>query len=309
MKTKENKGFALSDFLEPDDQETSKMESLYNREEEYFEYIGQIEHTIAKYYYYYGKRLTDNDVISALEKINENYDRRLKYFQKILENLIVFNLLDVLKEEPITRHELNLVIGYILWSIDGKSWMKDKQAYVTWIAYEFGLYSDEENEEYEKKIKDWLDAQGLSKEYLDSVLAKGGSELDVGVKEVEHTEDENQFFAMDDEEKIEYLIENPYERFDLLQTYIFELADNEELEKLDKFYNRFIEKHDDFFVVHLLMGIVYMDYDIDAAESYLKKAKKKSKEHEGFSEDTKEIFTEDIEYLLEQIEKIRQGDK
>jgi hypothetical protein len=308
MKTKEDKGFALSDFLEPDDQETSKLKSIYNHEQEYSDYLGQIEYTIAKYYYYYGKRLTDNDVISTLEKINENHDRRLKYFQKTLENLIVFNLLDVLNDVPITSHELNLVIDYILLSIDNRSWMKDKQAFVKWAAYVFDLYSDEEKEDFENKIKDWLDVLGLPKEYLDAVLAKGGTESNADEKEVELTEAESQFFAMDDEEQIEYLIENPYERFDLLQAYIFELADSEELEKLDKFYNRFIEKHDDFYVVHLLMGIVYMDYDIDAAEPYLKKAKEKSKGHEGFSEDTKEMFAEDIEYLLEQIEKIRKGE-
>lgn len=129
--------------------------------------------------------------------------------------------------------------------------------------------------------------------------------------EVELTEAESQFFAMDDNEKIEYLIENPYEkqRLELMQSYIFELAENEEFEKLQEFYNRFIKKHDDIFVVHSLMGLVYMEHDLDLAESYLKKAWKKCDEHEAFSEEAKDEFKKDFEYLLEKIDEMKKEDK
>lgn len=308
--TKKDKGFALSDFLEPDDQETSKMKSLFNHEQEYSNYLGQIEYTIAKYYYYYGQRLTDKDVVSALQKINEDYDRNLKDFQKTLEKHIIFNLLDVLNDEPITRHEFELVIDYILWSIDNRSWLNDKQAFVKWTAYVFDLFSDEEKEKYENKLKDWLNALGLPDEYLDAMLLKGGTEPEIAEDESEKqlTESESQFFAMDDDEKIEFLIEDPYNRIRILQSYILDLADNEELEKLDKFYNRFIEKHDDFFIIHSIMGAIYMNYDIDAAESYLKKAKEKAEGDEGFPDDAKEEFMGDIDYLLDEINEMRKED-
>jgi len=54
--------------------------------------------------------------------------------------------------------------------------MEDEQAYIKWVAYIMDLFTEEENEEYEKSIKKLAAKLGLSGKHADLMLMKGDEE-------------------------------------------------------------------------------------------------------------------------------------
>lgn len=162
--------------LAPDTPEIKKIKSLQGREYEYAEYIGMIEYSIARHFYETDRKIKDRDAASALKNIRKNYDKNISFFKQDLEKEIVRSLIQLLEEKPVTRHELKLVIDYILDVIDNRAWMEDEQAYIKWVAYVMDLFTKEENEEYEKSIKKLAIELGLSSKHADLMLMKGEEE-------------------------------------------------------------------------------------------------------------------------------------
>ena len=136
----------LSELTQPDNDKV-KIKSLYKREEEYADYLAAIEFTIANHFIE-NRGLKDADVISAINNIKEHLMEDLDFFDTDLETGILLNLSSALQNKPITRHELMLVLGHVLWAIDNRSWLKDKSAYVSWLANFFKLYNQKEAQEY-----------------------------------------------------------------------------------------------------------------------------------------------------------------
>lgn len=167
---------SLFRHLAPDTPEIKKIRSLQGREYEYAEYIGMVEYSIARYFYEADRIITDRDAASALKNIRKNCSKSVSFFNKDLEQAIVRSLIEILKEKPITSHELKLVINYVLEVIDNRSWMGDKQAYIKWVAYIMDFFTKEEKEEYEKSIKKLAAEMGLSSKHADLMLMKSEEE-------------------------------------------------------------------------------------------------------------------------------------
>ncbi len=162
--------------LAPDTPEVQKIKSLHGMEYEYAEYIGMVEYSIARYFYESDRKTTDKDAASALKNIRINCSKSISFFNRELEKEIIRSLIEVLEEKPVTSHELKLVIDYVLEIIDNRSWMKDEQAYIKWVAYVMDLFTEEEKEEYEKDIKRFAAEMGLSSKHADLMLMKGEEE-------------------------------------------------------------------------------------------------------------------------------------
>jgi hypothetical protein len=168
---KEDDGQPLSNILVSNTSDVEELESLFNVEEDYDAYLDAVEFPIAHYYCEKNRELKDDDVITVLLNIKNNYDKGIESFSG-LERDIIESLKDAINEEPITHHEFKLVIDYILWSIRNRSWMEDDQAYVKWVSYYCDVFTDKEEDEYKEYIMKVADELGLSKEDTNTILTK-----------------------------------------------------------------------------------------------------------------------------------------
>jgi hypothetical protein len=292
----------LSEFLVPDTPEIKEIKSIYMNEYEYSEYLSEIEFSIADYYYNKNRKVTDKDVIRALKNIKENRDKPISFFEKPLEKEIAKSLVEPLEENPLFDYEFTLVIDYVLWVIDNRSWLEDKQAYVKWIAYVLGFFSDEEEKKYERQFKKFARKMGVSGAQVDTLLMKRDAEDmfdeddifgEGGLLEGLSPEDvfgesrtaddlETGFFLMNDDEKFDFLMDKGPDYVELVQDYVMELAEKEEFEKIQDFYKKFSEKHKGFFPLHFIVGSAYLNSDPALAVSYFEKTLKATEDSEEF---------------------------
>jgi hypothetical protein len=302
--------FSLSELLTPDTPEVKEIKSIYEREYEYSIYLREIEFSISRHYYEENRNLKDKDVISAVKNIKQNRDKPTSFFKKDLKKEIVESLIEPLEESPLTNHEFNLVLDYILWVVDNRSWLEDKQAYVKWITYVLGFLSEEEEGKYERQFKKLTRRAGLSaaqaemllmkREMTDDFFGRGKRFKGVADKteilEKDRTAEdlETGFFLMTDDEKFDFLLENGPDYVEFVQSYVSELVDKGDFEKIQVFYKKLNEKHNDFFILHFIMGTAYIDKDPTLAKSYFEEALKTAENYE-------EIPTEMIEDLRESI--------
>ena len=271
---------SLSEYLEPDTPEILEIESLEFKEPEYIMYLGAIEYSVALYYYEDDRKIKDKDVIVALENIKLNYESDLSFFSRDLEIQIIDYLIGSLSEEPITHHEFRLVIDYVLQSIENRTWMEDEQAYVKWIAYVLGFYSEAEAIKYEKDFKRIAKKRGMSDEDIDLLLFKSPEEdfpeaMGFGISPGEDTgksKEEMDFDLMPDDEKYNFLLEKGPEFSSLLEFYIYELAEKREFEKIKELCSKLSEKYPDFMYLHFLMGVFHISIDPAFAKSCFEKA-------------------------------------
>ena len=302
---------SLSEYLEPDTPEILEIKSLYNMEYEYSEYLGTIEYAIADYYYNTNRELKDKDIISELKNIKQNYEKDISFFKSDLEILIVEDLLETLEEFPLTHHEFKLLFEYVLWVIDNRSWVEDEQAYVKWTTYVLGLFSKEEEEDYEKQFKKITSEMGLTDAQADMLLLKkdadeffeegglfeGREESEVLARETIADDLETGFFLMNDEEKFDFLLEHGPDYIELLQSYISDLAEKEDFEKLQDFYKKLSEKEQNFFPLHLMMGTIYLGKDPAFAKSCFQETLRIVDTLEEIPKETKEDLRESISLL------------
>ena len=294
MVSEENNEFvedrlSLSEFLVPDTPEIKEIKNIYENEYEYSEYLSEIEFSIAEYFHKENRKVTDKDVIRALKNIKQNRDKPISFFEKALEIKIVKTLIEPLEESPLTDHEFTLVLDYVLWVVDNRSWLQDKQAYVKWITYVLGFLSVVEEKKYESQFKKFARKMGVSGSQVDMLLMKKEMTDDffgdaglfdeedlfegiidkTGILNEDRTADdlETGFFLMTDDEKFNFLLDKGPDYVELVQSYISELAEKEDFEKLQDFYKKLSEKEKKFFPLHLMVGTVYIDKDPAFAKS------------------------------------------
>jgi len=289
-------GVSLSDFLKSDTPEVKQIRSLQDNEAEYSEHLGTIEGGIALYYHEHDNTITDKEIISILRDIKMNLEKDFSYFSHPFEILMLGPLVDALEKKPITFHEFKLVIDYILWSIDNRSWMGDKQAYIKWICYFLGVYTAKEEKQYEERMEKLVKKLHLSEEDVDQLLMK--SEREFTDDEMEKTRIESEFFAMDDGEKLHFLAENTPEHFDLFSVYLLELKERRELELMKDLAKKVSKKFGDDLELYLHVAIFFMDEDTNIAKSYLAKALSKVERLEGAQEQEKKSLEIKIKKLI-----------
>jgi len=304
--------YSLSELLLPDTPEIKEIKSIYEKEYEYSDYLSEIEFAIAGYYYEENRNLKDKDVISILKNIKQNRDKPISFFKKDLEIDIIESLIEPLEENPLTNHEFTLVIDYVLWVIENRSWVEDKQAYVKWITYVLGFFSEVEEGKYERQFKKSARKFGLSSAQVDMLLMKRASsdffeegdlfEGLVDKSEIlseDRTADdlETGFFLMTDDEKFNFLLDNGMDYVELVQGYILDLKDKEDYEKIQDFYKKSIEAHENFFPLQFIMGISYIDKDPALAKSYFQEAISTAQKLEEIPEESKKVLRRDINQL------------
>ena len=307
-------GFSLSELLVPDTPETKEIKSIYEKEYEYTDYLSEIEITIAAHYYEENRNLKDKDVIAALKNIKQNRDKSIGFFKRDLEKEIVGSLIEPLEENPLTDHEFTLVIDYILWVIDNRSWIPDKQAYIKWISYVMGIFSKEEEKKYEREFNKYARNLGVSSAQVDMLLMKRDAEDFFEEKgsfegiadqaellDNDRTADnlETGFFLMTDDEKFDFLMNSGPDYIDLIQDYVLDLKNKGDFEKIQEFYKKFIEKYEDFFPLQFIMGTAYIDKDPALANSYFEAAVKTAEKSEVIPEEMKKVLKADINQLTQ----------
>jgi len=304
--------YSLSELLLPNTPVVKEIKSIYEREYEYSMYLSEIEFAIAEYYYKENRSLKDNDVTYALKNIKQKRDKPISFFKKDLEISIIESLIEPLEEYPLTDHEFTLVIDYVLWVIDNRSWIPDKQAYVKWIAYVLGFFSNIEEGKYEREFKRSARKLGVSSAQVDMLLMKRDAEdffeegdLFEGIEDkaelldTDRTADnlETGFFLMTDDEKFDFLMNNGPDYIDLIQDYVLDLKINGDFEKIQEFYKKFIEKHEGFFPLQFIMGTAYIDKDPVLANYYFEEAVKAAEKSKEIPEEMKKVLRADINQL------------
>lgn len=309
---------SLSEFLVPDTPEIKEIKSIYEKEYEYSEYLSEIEFSIAEYYYKENRKVTDKDVIKALKNIKQNRDKPISFFENALENKIVKSLVEPLEESPLTDHEFTLVLDYVLWVIDNRSWMEGKQAYVKWITYVLGFFSEEEEKKYESKLKKFARKMGISGTQVDMLLMKkdaedlfedehffeegslfeGLSPEDILGEDRKADDLETGFFLMTEDEKFEFLLDKGPDYMELMQDYLLDLMGKEEFDKIQEFYTQFNEKHRKFSPLQVMVGTVYAEKDPALSKSYFKEALRSVQESKELPEELKKGLRNHIDYLI-----------
>jgi hypothetical protein len=248
----------LGDLLKEDNDSIKKIKTLFNREGDYENYLGEIEFTIANCFLE-NRKLKDNDVKNIIKNIKKNYTKTIDFFENELEKEIMLKLSIVLQEESITHHELNLIFDYVLWCIDNRSWMPDKQAFVKWLPYFFGLYDEKEMKKYKQDIIKIARRMGIPQIQLDAMLNIEDAEVPDEQKEM--TRLESEFFSLDNEKKFDFVIEhglkNPY----LVPSYIQELEEDKDFEAIEKLCKKLMGLTNNFPMFEFLLGLNYNNMD------------------------------------------------
>lgn len=259
----------IGDILKKDTSEAREIKTIFDREWEYEDYLVEIEHTIAELFLK-DRSIKDKEVKSALENIKKNYNRELNFFQTKLEKEIVLNLSVVLQEKSLTHHELKLVLDYVLWSIDNRSWMSDKQAFVKWLPFFFGLYSRKEKTEYENYIIKLCRRMGLSQMFTDQLLMRG--ELP-NQEQMEKSSLESQFFSLEENKKFDFVISNALKSSFILEYYSSELDEKEDYKTVEKLYLKMMEISSDFPLFEYMLGLNYINLgEKEKAKEHIKRA-------------------------------------
>lgn len=156
----------LEELLLPDNDKIKKIKSLYQKEVEYLDFLGPIEFFIANY----GQsnpKIKDKDVIRALRKIRDNWNKNIDFFKDALEYNIMMTIGASLQtQRKITKHELLLVIKHVLWAIDNRKWIDDNRAYINWIANFFHILDKNEKRNFDAVYNNLEKKFGLNKEEI-----------------------------------------------------------------------------------------------------------------------------------------------
>lgn len=304
---------SLIRYLKSDNSTLSKIKSLQGKELEYSDHLGTIEYSLARYFYDNGRKMKDKDAISALINIRKNFDKHLSFFKQSLEKEVIENLIEILEIEPITHHELELIIDYVIDVIENRAWMEDNQAYLKWVAYAMGIFTEKESEDYEKGIRKLAAKLGLSSKHADLMLLKGNEEdyfefvekygeyEGEELSEEELIEMEEKFLSMTEPEKFDFLLENGPDFYDLVGFYVSVLSERGEFEKLQELYKKLTERYADFIYLDIFMGGAYIEKDPALAKSYFEKALNTLDKLDDLPDSTKEVIRDSLLDLINKI--------
>ncbi|MDY0388782.1 MAG: hypothetical protein RBT65_16995 [Methanolobus sp.] len=306
----------IAEILLPTPEILMTTDTLEGKEEEYSYYIGTLEHTIATYYYFQDKKLTDKKVIKILKHLRSNLDKTHDFYEDALELELFKKIVDVICDEPITTHEFLLVIDYILMSIDNRLWIPDNRAYLKWICYFFGLNSPEDDLKQENTIKNLARKCNIPDDMISSLLVRNEpddkdiEEDDIDPFDFLDAEDKKRiedFISMSDEERVNYLVHDSPLNFDLFGVYILELEGKGDIKALKSMAKRFSKNFgDDFFLYSNVADIVFYCQP-NIAKIYLDKALNALEKTVDLSEDEKIEIREDLKNNIRACDKIHEA--
>lgn len=198
--TKESEFVSLNKLVLEDNEKIKEIKSLYQREWGYASFLGPIESFIA-YFYLDNPKIKDKEVIKAIKNIKFNHNKDLNFFKEYFEREFIGAISRILQEnkKKITRHELFLILRYILWCIDNRKWVGDSRAYLNWITNFFGLSSKEEKEKFNNFYKELGKKHGFSEEHV-KLLKNEESKEELSAKEIALSKLDSEKFSNYEEE-------------------------------------------------------------------------------------------------------------
>lgn len=261
LREKENSGgwvkfVPLGQLLKEDTVQAQEIKTLFNREHEYDEYLGEIEYTIAELFLK-DRTLKDKDITQAIKNIKKNYEQDLDFFQTELEKDIVLQLSIVLQEQSITHREFRLVLDYIRWAIDNRSWMGDAQGYVKWLPYFLKLYNKTESEKYKQEFIKIARRRGVPETKIKDVINPEDATLSDEDKEYSQTESE--FFSLQDNEKLNYVLANWQKNPSLIEEYTAELEGKKDFKTAEQLFTKLMEKNNNLPAFEFMLGFNYLN--------------------------------------------------
>ncbi len=293
-----DQSIALGSLIKPDNPKLEKIKNLYLLEVSYLDYLINIKTSIASYFSYHDKTITDKDVRNAIKNIKHNMETEIGSLNTDFEKLVAMELAKQVEDSPLTSHELNLVLDHIIAEIENLSWIEDEQAFVKRSAYILDYLSDEDIYNYETEIEDIIDEMGLPYVQTEFFLLKEDSDV---VLEEEH-ELEPEIFEMDEDEILRIVPEDCDEAYNFLQKYVLELAESGQFDKLERFYDKFVEEYKTYIPIYLFMSMAYLDHDPEVARSYIDHALEVIETIDNFSVAEKADLKSSLTDMLEQIE-------
>ncbi|MFT4344118.1 MAG: hypothetical protein ACMXYE_05225 [Candidatus Woesearchaeota archaeon] len=235
---------------------TENLKDICQREEEYAMFLYVIEKCVT-YEYYYNKKLTDKEVIHYLNNFIKNIDQAIDFFETDFEVHLYLNLLEALNKKKITKHELKLCIRYILWSIDNRSWLNSKQAYVHWLAHATGTMSEKDAKQYETRIRTFCKRKGVPKEKVDAMLTNNCEGIEL--EDEGNSLLEARYFALDDKDKLDFVLKNFQDVPFLGEYYYGECMENKDFDNAEKLCQGLLEMMPESPPFENLLGIVYRE--------------------------------------------------
>jgi len=257
MPTKEQNDefIPLGKLLKEDSDEAKQIKTIHNHEDDYAAYLEEAEMAIAGFFMD-NRNLKDKDVEDSLKNIKKNYLQDLSFFSKDIEKEIMRGLSLALQEKSITHHELKLVVNYLLWCIDNRSWLNDSQGYVRWLPYFLGFYEPDEERKYEERLKKTARRLGVPPDQINAMLNM--DEIELSDEEKATTEKESEFFALGEGEKLDFLAKHGLDNPGLVQHHAIELEEKKDFKAIEKLYQVMREASQDFPPFEFMLGLNYL---------------------------------------------------
>ncbi len=233
-----------------------KLKSVLNKEEEYGSFLYVIEESVTNEYLK-NKQIKDKTIISYLKNFLKNIDEEINYFNSDFEKYLYFNFVEVLEVEQITKHELDLCVKYILWSIDNRDWLEDSQAYVKWITYTSGIMDKKDMGVYELKIRNLCKNKGISQEHTDAILSNDFDDIEMPNKESVGIESE--FYGLNNDQKFDFVIEH-FQQYPFLgEMHYWQLMGERDYDVAEKLCITLLEKFTESPSLEMSLGVVYKE--------------------------------------------------
>jgi len=166
------------------------------------------------------------------------------------------------------------------------------------LCYMFGLYNELEERQYAQYIEKLGKKLGINKNSIDAMLMKNEDPLELSEEEIKTTLLESEFFAMEDKEKTNFLLEHGYKHFDLFATYIDELEERKEFGMIKEIVGKYAGKCDDKTEIYMLAGTAFFEEDQNRAKSYFCKALNELENDTDVPEATKTVITKELKKLI-----------
>jgi hypothetical protein len=288
----------LHKLLKEDDN-AKELKTIAGMENEYKDFLGAIEFTVACYFLEH-RKLKDKEVEKAIKNILKHYDKDIEFFDTELEREILYELSAALQQQHISAHELTLICNYVLLAIENKSLIPDDQAYVKWLPCFFQLYSADEMQKYKDEFTKMARRIGMSSAEIAMIL--NTSEVDDTKEDLqEYLKLQSEFFSLKEEKKLDFVVKNGLGNPLLIYLYIEELDERKDFKMIEKLCKKLMKLTNNFPMFEFLLGLNYKNMNNSAlAKQHIKSAIKRLEEappHIFEDEEKEEMLNEMKEEL------------
>ncbi|MEA3514962.1 MAG: hypothetical protein U9R34_05780 [Nanoarchaeota archaeon] len=292
----------IIDLLKPDSKIVAEnLKTILDKEQEYAEFLFAIENCVLDEFLN-NRSIKDKEIIHYLKHFLDNLDKDEDYFESHFEANLYENLIEILNERKITKHELVLCIKYLLWSIDNRSWLDDSQAYVKWLTHSADVMSQSEKKAYEEKVRTLCKGQGIPDNRIEAMLKNDFR--DIEMEDKENTDIESEFFALDDNKKYDFVIDNFNDAPFLFEVYYSELMESKNYDLAEKLCKQMSEIIPELPQNDILLGVVYKEKGNNIlAKHHLEKGLIILDEtpDDIISTDEKKAIVEEVKLLLKEV--------